>query len=88
MKNDPTCLRLMLSRNTVTDSTTTAVVAPRRAKRLSGAHATASGSTVPSAAPTERSQFAAPRPPKTVERARMTQFVATVVNAMNDAYTC
>ena len=41
LKNDPTCLRAMLARNTAPDSTTTAVVAPRRAKRLSGAHTAA-----------------------------------------------
>ena len=75
----------MLHKNIAIDSTTAAVVAPRIAKTLSGEHATASSSAaVPFA--TSGSQFAAT--PRDAESARATQFVATVVTAIQDAYTC
>ena len=75
----------MLPKNTAIDSTTAAVVAPRRAKTLAGEHTTASSSAaVPFA--TSESQFAAT--PREAESARTTQFVAKVVAAIQDAYTC
>ena len=75
----------MLHKNTAVDSTTAAVVAPRRAKTYSGEHATASSSAVVPFA-TSGSQFAAT--PREAESARTTQFVAKVVTATQDAYTC
>ena len=85
LKNEPTCPRSMLPRNTATDSTTAPVVAPRRANTLSGEHAIASSSAaVPFA--TSGSQFAAT--PREAESARTSQFVAKVVAAIQDAYTC
>ena len=75
----------MLPRNTATDNKTAAVVAPRRAKTVSGEHATASSSAVVPFA-TSESQFAAT--PREAENVRTTQFVANVVTAIQDAYTC
>ena len=76
----------MLPKNTATDSTTAAVVAPRRTKTLAGEHATASSSAAAVPFATNGSQFAAT--PREAESARTTQFVATVVTAIQDAYTC
>ena len=72
----------MLPRNIAPDNMTTAVVAASITKSLSGVHATTSSTAVPL-----WSQLHAP-PPKEVESVRIAQFVATVVVAIHDAYTC
>ena len=76
----------MLPRNTATDSTMAAVVAPRTTNKYSGEHATTSSSVV--VLFTACGSQLVPAPPSEVESARNTQFVATVVTAIQDAYTC
>ena len=86
----------MLPRKTATESTTAAVVAPRTTNKYSGKHATTRSSVLVlfAACTSVLVLFTAcgsqlvPAPPSEVESARTTQFVATVVTAIQDAYTC